>query len=181
MAEKHVGPAADLDGSGLRVALIRTRWNPEVVDRLARGVDRALVACGVAAYEVVEVPGAFEIPFAARTLAASGRVDALVAIGAVIRGETTHYDLVSEECARGLQDVQISTGVPVGFGVLATENLEQALARSEDGAGPDAAHDPSSHNTSAHTPSSHNPSAHNVGADAAMVAVEMALLARAWR
>ncbi len=157
MAEKDVGTSADLDGSGLRVALIRTRWNPEVIDRLAAGVDRALAECGIADHHVVEVPGAFEIPFAARTLAASGRVDAIVAIGAVIRGETTHYDLVSEECARGLQDVQLSTGIPTGFGVLATENLEQALARSEGADG------------------------HNVGADAARVAVEMAILARDWR
>jgi 6,7-dimethyl-8-ribityllumazine synthase len=156
MAEKDVGTSADLDGSDLRVVLIRTRWNPEIIDRLADGVARALTGCGVADHDVVEVPGAFEIPFAARTVAASGRADAIVAIGAVIRGETTHYDLVSEECARGLQDVQISTGIPIGFGVLATENVEQALARSEDGAG------------------------HNVGADAAHVAVEMALLARAW-
>lgn len=157
MAEKDVGPSADLEGSGLRVVLIRTRWNPQVIDRLAGGVDRALAERGIADHEVVEVPGAFEIPFAARTLAASGRVDAIVAVGAVIRGETTHYDLVSEECARGLQDVQISTGVPIGFGVLATENLEQALARSEGADG------------------------HNVGADAAQVAVEMAILARDWR
>ena len=172
MAEKHVDPPADLDGTGLRVVLIRTRWNPEIIDRLAAGVDRTLTALGVTDVQVVEVPGAFEIPFAARTVAASGRVDAIVAIGAVIRGETTHYDLVSEECARGLQDVQIASGVPIGFGVLATENVEQALARSEDGA--------SSHTPSSHTPSSHTPSSHNVGADAAQVAVEMALLARAW-
>lgn len=167
MAEKDVDPPADLDGTGLRVVLIRTRWNPEIIDRLAAGVDRTLTALGVTDVEVVEVPGAFEIPFAARTVAASGRVDAIVAIGAVIRGETTHYDLVSEECARGLQDVQIATGVPIGFGVLATENVEQALARSEDTA-------------SSHTSSSHTVSSHNVGADAAQVAVEMALLARAW-
>jgi 6,7-dimethyl-8-ribityllumazine synthase len=156
MAEKDVETKGDLDGSGLRVVLIRTRWNPEIIDRLAAGVDRMLTQLGVTETEIVEVPGAFEIPFAARTLAVSGRVDAIVAIGAVIRGETTHYDLVSEECARGLQDVQISTGVPIGFGVLATENVEQAQARSEDGDG------------------------HNVGADAAQVAVEMALLVRAW-
>jgi len=156
MADKDVSASTDLDGSGLRVVVIRTRWNPEIIDRLAAGVDRAFGELGVADVQIVEVPGAFEIPFAARTVAVSGRVDAIVAIGAVIRGETTHYDLVSEECARGLQDVQISTGVPIGFGVLATENVEQALARSEDGAG------------------------HNVGADAAQVAVEMALLVRAW-
>ncbi len=156
MAEKDVGAGVGIDGSGLRVVLIQTRWNPEIIARLAAGVERALAAAGVAEFDVVEVPGAFEIPFAARTVAASGRVDAIVAIGAVIRGETTHYDLVSEECARGLQDVQISTGIPIGFGVLATENIDQALARSLEADG------------------------HNVGADAAGVAVEMALLARSW-
>lgn len=163
MADKDVASTGELDGSGLRLVLIRTRWNPTIIDRLADGVERALRSHGVESYDVVEVPGAFEIPFAARTVAASGRVDAIVAVGAVIRGETTHYDLVSEECARGLQDVQISTGVPIGFGVLATENVEQALARS---AGPG---DPDGHGD------------HNVGADAASVAVEMALLARDWR
>lgn len=158
MATKDVGSTGDIDGAGLRVVLVRTRWNPEIIERLADGVMRTLVALGVASEGVttVEVPGAFEIPFACRTIASSGRADAIVAIGAVIRGETTHYDLVSEECARGLQDVQIQTGVPIGFGVLATENVAQAEARSESGDG------------------------HNVGADAAQVAVEMALLARDW-
>ncbi|MFT5203569.1 MAG: 6,7-dimethyl-8-ribityllumazine synthase [Candidatus Aldehydirespiratoraceae bacterium] len=156
MAEKDVRAATDIDGAGLRVVLIRTRWNPEIINRLAVGVEQTLARFGVTDTQTVEVPGAFEIPFAARTVAASGRVDAIVAIGAVIRGETTHYDLVSEECARGLQDVQISTGVPIGFGVLATENVAQAEARSVLDGG------------------------HNVGADAAQVAVEMALLVRAW-
>lgn len=156
MATKDVSDATDIDGSGLRVVLVRTRWNPEIIDRLAAGVARTLASLGVTDVDTVEVPGAFEIPFACRTVAASGKVDAIVAIGAVIRGETTHYDLVSEECARGLQDVQIQTGVPIGFGVLATENVAQAEARSEEAGG------------------------HNVGADAARVAVEMALLARDW-
>ena len=156
MATKDVSDATATDGAGLRVVLVRTRWNPEIIDRLAAGVTRTLAALGVTDVDTVEVPGAFEIPFACRTIAASGRVDAIVAIGAVIRGETTHYDLVSEECARGLQDVQIQTGVPIGFGVLATENVAQAEARSEPEGG------------------------HNVGADAAQVAVEMALLARDW-
>ena len=157
MATRAQGPSRPgIDGSDLRVVLVRTRWNPEIIDRLVAGVDRALADLGVTQIEVVEVPGAFEIPFAARTVAASGRVDAIVAIGAVVRGETTHYQLVSQECARGLQDVQITTGVPIGFGVLATENLDQAMARSEGEGG------------------------HNMGDDAARVAVEMALLARRW-
>ena len=174
MATKDVNSAEMIDGSGLRIVVIRTRWNPEIIDRLAAGVERALDESGVTEITTVEVPGAFEIPFAARTVAASGRVDAIVAIGAVIRGETTHYDLVSEECARGLQDVQIATGVPIGFGVLATENVEQARARSEhiDGTGSSAG--------AVSTPPT-GPTPHNVGFDAAQVGVEMALLARAWR
>ncbi len=141
-----------LDGAGLRVGLVRSRWNAAIVERLVRGVRRGLVRAGVADDAVVEisVPGSFEIPFGAKVLAESGRVDAVVCVGAVIRGETTHYDLVAGECARGIQDVQLATGVPVAFGVLTTEDEGQALARSE------------------------GPGGHNVGEDAALVAVEMA-------
>jgi 6,7-dimethyl-8-ribityllumazine synthase len=154
--KEGAGVPAGLDGTGLRVGVVRSRWNAGVVERLAEGVERGLKALGVAADDVVEVevPGSFEIPFGARTLARSGCVDAVVCIGAVIRGETTHYDIVSGECARGVQDVQLSTGVPVAFGVLTTEDEVQALARSEAAGG------------------------HNVGEEAAAVAVEMALLAR---
>jgi 6,7-dimethyl-8-ribityllumazine synthase len=106
--------------------------------------------------EVIEesVPGAFEIPLAARYLAESGRVDAIVSIGAVIRGETTHYELVSENCASGIREVQLATGVPVLFGLLTVENETQAEARSQPSGG------------------------HNVGEEAAVGAVEMARLAR---
>ncbi len=144
-----------LDGSGLRVGVVRARWNAQIVDRLAEGVERGLKALGVAAEDVVEVsvPGSFEVPFGARALASSGRVDAVVCIGAVIRGETTHYDIVAGECARGVQRVQLTTGVPVAFGVLTTEDEDQALARSE------------------------GPGGHNVGEEAAAVAVEMARIA----
>jgi 6,7-dimethyl-8-ribityllumazine synthase len=82
---------------------------------------------------VFEVPGAYELPLAARYCADSGRYAGVAALGAVIRGETTHYDYVCNECARGLMDVQLSTGVPCGFGVLTVENLEQALARAGGG------------------------------------------------
>jgi 6,7-dimethyl-8-ribityllumazine synthase len=152
----RAGAPDGLDGSGLRVGVVRARWNAPIVDRLAEGVERGLKALGVVADDVVEVsvPGSFEIPFGARTLATSGRVDAVVCIGAVIRGETTHYDIVAGECARGVQDVQLSTGIPVAFGVLTTEDEGQALARSEGAGG------------------------HNVGEEAAAVAVEMARLAR---
>lgn len=144
-----------LDGAGLRVGVVRARWNAHIVDRLAAGVERGLAALGVGTegVEEVSVPGSFEIPFGARALAASGRVDAVVCIGAVIRGETTHYDIVAGECARGVQQVQLTTGVPVAFGVLTTEDEAQALARSE------------------------GPGGHNVGEEAAAVAVEMALVA----
>ncbi|HEX6425008.1 MAG TPA: 6,7-dimethyl-8-ribityllumazine synthase [Acidimicrobiales bacterium] len=144
-----------LDGAGLRVGVVRARWNAHIVDRLAAGVERGLAALGVGieGVEEVSVPGSFEIPFGARALATSGRVDAVVCIGAVIRGETTHYDIVAGECARGVQQVQLTTGVPVAFGVLTTEDEAQALARSE------------------------GPGGHNVGEEAAAVAVEMALVA----
>ena len=147
---------AGLDGAGLRIGVVRARWNAGIVDRLAEGVSRGLKALGVAADDVVEVsvPGSFEIPFGARALAASGRVDAVVCVGAVIRGETTHYDIVAGECAHGVQQVQLTTGVPVAFGVLTTENEMQALARSE------------------------GPGGHNVGEEAAAVAVEMARVAQ---
>jgi 6,7-dimethyl-8-ribityllumazine synthase len=152
----RAGAPAGLDGAGLRVGVVRARWNAAIVDRLADGVARGLKALGVVPEDVVEVsvPGSFEIPFGARALARSGRVDAVICIGAVIRGETTHYDIVAGECARGVQDVQLETGVPVAFGVLTTEDDRQALARSED------------------------PGGHNVGEEAAVVAVEMARLAQ---
>lgn len=145
-----------IDGAGLRVGVVRARWNAHIVDRLAQGVERGLKALGVAADDVIDVPvpGSFEIPFGARALATSGRVDAVICIGAVIRGETTHYDIVAGECAAGVQQVQLTTGVPVAFGVLTTEDDAQALARSE------------------------GPGGHNVGEEAAAVAVEMARVAR---
>jgi 6,7-dimethyl-8-ribityllumazine synthase len=148
----RAGTPDGLDGAGLRVGVVRARWNAPIVDRLAEGVARGLKTLGVAADDVVDVPvpGSFEIPFGARALAVSGVVDAVICIGAVIRGETTHYDIVAGECARGVQQVQLSTGVPVAFGVLTTEDEAQALARSE------------------------GPGGHNVGEEAAVVAVEMA-------
>ncbi|HEY8544513.1 MAG TPA: 6,7-dimethyl-8-ribityllumazine synthase [Acidimicrobiales bacterium] len=142
-------------GKGLRVGIVRARWNSHLVDRLVEGARRGLTGTGVLEADIVEVavPGSFEIPFGARVLATSGRVDALVCVGAVVRGETTHYDIVAGECAAGIQQVQLRTGVPIGFGVLTVENEDQALARSE------------------------GPGGHNVGEEAAWVAVEMARLA----
>jgi 6,7-dimethyl-8-ribityllumazine synthase len=121
-----------LAGSGLRIAVACARFNRQVSDLLLAGALSRLQALGVGveATEVVWVPGAFELPLAARALAATGRVDAVICLGAVIRGETGHYDFVAGECAAGLQRVQLDTGVPAVFGVLTTENLEQALERA---------------------------------------------------
>lgn len=122
-----------LDGTGLRIAVVCGRFNDAITNRLLDGVARGLSACGVAPSDVTTawVPGAFELPLAAKAHAESGHFDAVIVLGAVIRGETTHYEIVSGECARGVQEVQLATGVPVLFGVLTTEDLDQALARSE--------------------------------------------------
>jgi 6,7-dimethyl-8-ribityllumazine synthase len=161
MSSEHAraGAPAGLDGKGLRVGVVRARWNAPIVDRLEDGVRRGLQELGVDDDDVVElsVPGSFEVPFGARVLATSGRVDAVVCIGAVLRGETTHYELVAGECAAGVQQVQLTTGIPVAFGVLTTEDEKQALARSE------------------------GPGGHNVGEEAAWVAVEMATHTRTFR
>ena len=153
------GRSPGLSGAGLRIGIVRARWNPHIIERLADGVRRGLAELGVAADDVVDVsvPGSFELPMGARVVALSGQVDAVICLGSVIRGETSHYDLVAGESAAGIQQVQLSTGVPVAFGVLTTEDEAQALARSE------------------------GPGGHNVGADAAMVAVEMARLAARFR
>ncbi len=121
-----------LTGEGLRVALVCGRFNDHITLRLLDGATTALQGAGVAPGDVhvTWVPGAFEVPMAAKAWAESGRVDAVIGLGAVIRGETGHYDFVAGECARGIQDAQLATGVPVVFGVLTTDNLDQALARS---------------------------------------------------
>lgn len=154
--DKGAAAPDDLDGAGLRIGVVRARWNSHIVDRLAAGVGRGLAALHVDPADVVDVcvPGSFELPMGARVLAASGRVDAVICLGCVIRGETSHYDLVAGEAAAGIQQVQLSTGVPVAFGILTTEDEAQARARSEAAGG------------------------HNVGEDAAVVAVEMARLAQ---
>ena len=153
--DQDKGAPVGLDGTGLRIGIVRARWNADVVERLLEGARRGLADLGVAEADVVDtsVPGSFELPMGARILAASGSVDAVICLGSVIRGETSHYDLVAGEAAAGMQQVQLTTGVPVAFGMLATEDREQALARSE------------------------GPGGHNVGEDAAVVAVEMARLA----
>jgi 6,7-dimethyl-8-ribityllumazine synthase len=139
----------------LRIALVASRFNAEVVDRLVAGAVEALAAQGAdpAGFELVRVPGAFDLPSVVRRIAESGRYDAVVALGAVIRGETPHFDYVAAECAAGLARVASETGVPVAFGVLTTDTEEQAFARAGGSEG-------------------------NRGADAARAAIELANLMR---
>jgi 6,7-dimethyl-8-ribityllumazine synthase len=121
-------------------AIVVARFYEELADRLVAGAQRALTAAGHAEAEVFAVPGAFELPVAAKHLAQSGRFDGVVCLGAVIRGETDHYDYVCAEAARGIQDVQLATGVPCGFGVLTVDTYEQALARAGEGKRDSGAH-----------------------------------------
>ena len=109
------------------------RFYEDLAQRLVAGAQAAFAEAGVEEAEVFEVPGAFELPLAAQYCAASGRFDGVACLGAVIRGETDHYDFVCAEAARGIQDVALRTGMPVAFGVLTVENMEQALARSGGG------------------------------------------------
>src|SRR6185437_3388247 len=137
----------------LRFALIAARFNEFVVEPLLRGAVDALKRHGASdkQIEIVRVPGAFDIPIVARKLALSRRYQALIALGAVIRGQTPHFDYVAGECAGGIARIALESGVPIAFGVLTTDTVEQAVDRAGGKAG-------------------------NKGADAAMVALEMANL-----
>jgi 6,7-dimethyl-8-ribityllumazine synthase len=117
-----------------RVALCVARFYEELADKLEAGARSALDEAGISEVERYDVPGAFELPLVAKYAAQSGRYVAIVCLGAVIRGETDHYDYVCREAARGIQQVQLETGVPCGFGVLTVENMEQALDRVLGGA-----------------------------------------------
>jgi 6,7-dimethyl-8-ribityllumazine synthase len=112
-----------------RFALVVGRFYDDLADKLVAGARGELESAGAETIDVYDVPGAFELPLAAKFAAESGRYDAVVALGAVIRGETDHYDYVCGECARGIQQVQLATGVPVGFGVLTVDTMAQAQAR----------------------------------------------------
>jgi 6,7-dimethyl-8-ribityllumazine synthase len=145
----------DLRIGDLRIALVASRFNQSVVERLVAGAVEALTALGAhpAALELVRVPGAFDLPPVVRRIAESRRCDAIVALGAVIRGDTPHFDYVAGECAAGLARIASETGVPVAFGVLTTDTEQQALDRAGGAEG-------------------------NRGADAARAAVELANLMR---
>lgn len=144
-----------LQGQGVRVALACSRFNELVTERLLAGARDGLVRHGVDPGDITVAwaPGAFELPLVAQHLAGSGVFDAVICLGAVIRGATGHYDQVANQCAAGIQRAQLSTGVPVIFGVLTTDTIEQALERAGTKAG-------------------------NKGAEAATAAIEMADLFR---
>ena len=119
--------------SEARFAIAVGRFYEDLAQRLVTGAQRAFAAAGMGEADVYDVPGAFELPLAAKYLAGSGRYAGVACLGAVIRGETDHYDYVCAEAARGIQDVQLTTGVPCAFGVLTVENMDQALARTGGG------------------------------------------------
>jgi len=127
----------DLDGQGLRVAVVVARFNEFITRRLLDGAVETLARHGVRDEDisVVWVPGSFELPVVAKTLAQSDRYDAIVCLGAVIRGETDHYDMVAGHASRGIGAVGLETGVPTIFGVLTTENMDQAINRAGGKAG----------------------------------------------
>jgi 6,7-dimethyl-8-ribityllumazine synthase len=120
----------DFDATGLRFAVVVARFNSMITDKLLASAQEALQKAQV---DVFHVPGAFELPLAAKMLAQTHRYHAVVALGAVIRGDTPHFDYVAGEAARGLQNVALETGIPVAFGVLTTDNLVQAEARADKG------------------------------------------------
>jgi 6,7-dimethyl-8-ribityllumazine synthase len=125
----HGSPALAVDGQGMRVAVVYASWHEEIMGGLLGGARRALRDCGVCDVEEIQVPGSFELPVAAARLAASG-VDALVALGVVIRGGTPHFDYVCDAATRGLLDVSVASGIPVGFGLLTCDDDEQARDRA---------------------------------------------------
>jgi 6,7-dimethyl-8-ribityllumazine synthase len=145
--------SGDLVARDLRFALVASRFNDMIVDSLLRGAVDALLRHGASEkqIEIVRVPGAFDLPFVVQRVAASKRYDAVVALGAVIRGATPHFEHVAGQCAAGLARVAEVTGVPVAFGVLTTDTIEQAIERAGTKAG-------------------------NKGADAALCALELANL-----
>ena len=138
---------------GIKIGIVAARFNEFIVSKLVGGAQDACVRHGVKDEDIdlAWVPGAFEIPLVAAKMAKSGKYDAVICLGAVIRGSTSHYDLVCNEAAKGIAQVNLQTGVPVTFGVITTENIEQAIERAGTKAG-------------------------NKGADAAIAALELANL-----
>lgn len=132
LAGKPLALEGDLSAKGMSFALVVSRWNAVITDRLLDGALDCLLRSGAARadLQIVRVPGAWEIPSAARTIANLGKVDAIVTLGCLLRGETAHYEAIYNEVARGIGQSQQETGIPHGFGVLTCDTLEQALQRS---------------------------------------------------
>lgn len=122
---------------GMKVGIVAARFNEIIVNKLVGGAVDGLVRHGVEEDNITAawVPGAFEIPVAAAKMAKSGKYDVVICVGAVIRGDTSHYDYVCNEASKGIAQISLSTGVPVMFGILTTENIEQAIARAGSKAG----------------------------------------------
>lgn len=127
----------NLDGKGLTFGIVVSRFNSFICERLLEGALDALVRHGVSDADVTiaRIPGAFEIPLAAQTMAASQKFDAVICLGAVIRGSTPHFDYVASEVSKGVASVSLQTGVPIAFGVLTTDTIEQAVERAGTKAG----------------------------------------------
>lgn len=121
-----------LEGKGLRIGMVASRFNHLIVEKLVEGAEDCLLRHGVAAdhIDLIMVPGAFEVPLAAKKMAMSGRYEAVIGLGAVIRGATAHYELVCSEVAKGIAQVSLETELPVIFGVVTTDTIEQALERA---------------------------------------------------
>jgi 6,7-dimethyl-8-ribityllumazine synthase len=124
----------------MRFAIVVGRFYEDLAERLVAGAQGAFAAAGAGYADVFDVPGAYELPLAALSLAETDRYAGIACLGAVIRGETSHYDYVCNESARGIMDVQLRTGVPCSFGVLTVENMDQALARTGGGKRDQGAH-----------------------------------------
>jgi len=155
MKNNHLSQTLEgmLRAEGLRFAVVASRWNDLIVSRLVGGAQDALRRLGAREDQVtlVRVPGSFEIPLAAKKLAASGRYDAIICVGAVIRGETPHFDYIAAEVTKGIASASLETGVPIAYGIITADTVEQAIDRAGVKAG-------------------------NKGFEAAMGAVEMANL-----
>lgn len=123
---------ADHSGQGLRIGVISARFNGEIVEAMRAGAKATLLEHHVGESDVtcIHVPGAFELPLACKTMAATGRYDGIIALGCVIRGDTPHFDYVCQGCTSGLQEASLQSGVPIAFGLLTTDTLEQAVQRS---------------------------------------------------
>jgi 6,7-dimethyl-8-ribityllumazine synthase len=127
----------DMNGAGLRIGIVMSRFNPDIGEGLLSSCTAALAKQGVRASDIciVSVPGALELPLALQKMAQTGRYDALIALGAVVRGDTYHFEIVANESAAGISGVQLDTGVPIANGVLTADNDDQALARMSEKGG----------------------------------------------